>query len=297
MRAAPAEASGPEAAAARVRDWLGERRPALAVVMGSGLGGLTDRFEGRRALAYGEVPGWPRSGVEGHAGALISGRLGGRAALGLSGRAHHYEGHAPEEVAFPVRVLGRLGIRVLFLSNAAGAVDRRLGPGGLMLVADHLDLTWRNPLVGPTREGEDRFPDMKDCYDPRLRRAVREAAAAEGIGLEEGVYAGMLGPSYETPAEIRMLQRLGAHAVGMSTVPEVTAARASGIRCVAVSCITNYAAGLGDGPPSHDEVLETAARAAAAFERLAVASVRRIGEAGALDGDGEGPAGATGHAP
>lgn len=286
-------------AADRVRGWLDGRPPPLAVVLGSGLGGLADRVEGRRALPYGEIPGWPRSGVEGHAGELLSGRLGGQPLLALSGRAHHYEGHAAEAVAFPVRVLARLGVRVLLLSNAAGAVDRRLTPGGLMLVADHVDLTWRSPLAGPLREGEARFPDMKDCYDPRLRRLVRETAADAGIPLEEGVYVGMLGPSYETPAEIRMLRRLGGHAVGMSTVPEVTAARASGVRCVAVSCITNHAAGVGTEPPSHAEVLATAAEAAATFERLAVGAVRRIAASGELrDGPGEGEPGAVdGEAP
>lgn len=267
----------PGPAAEMLTGWLEGRVPPLAVVLGSGLGGLADRFRDPRRLPYEEIPGWPASGVEGHAGTLLAGELAGVRALGLSGRAHLYEGHDPSLVALPVRALARAGVELLVLSNASGAVNVRFAPGELMLLADHLDLTWRSPLAGPVREGEDRWPDLHGCYDPALRRAVREQARELGVQLREGVYAAMLGPSYETPAEIEMLRRFGADAVGMSTVPEVLAARASGVRCVAVSCLTNFAAGVTPEPLSHDEVLETTGRVADAFQELMARSVAAIG--------------------
>ena len=266
----------PRRAAEAVDGWLGDRRPRLAVVLGSGLGGLAGRFGDARRLPYGEVPGWPAGAVEGHAGELVSGRLGGTHALGLAGRAHLYEGHDPASLALPVRVLARLGVEVLLLSNAAGVVNRRFAPGELMLLADHLNLTFRSPLRGPAAEGEDRWPDLHACYDPGLREAVRAEARERATPLREGVYAAMLGPSYETPAEVRMLRRFGADAVGMSTVPAVLAARASGVRCAAVSCLTNYAAGVTAEPLSHEEVLETTDRVADAFQDLMEGAVRRI---------------------
>jgi purine-nucleoside phosphorylase len=269
------EHGDPDAAARAVREWLGERTPRTAVVMGSGLGGLADRIADARELPYEEIPGWPPSGVVGHAGTLLSGTLGGVQVLGLAGRAHLYEGHPPERVALPPRVLGRLGIEALVISNAAGAIDRTFHPGELMLIADHLDLTWRSPLAGPVREREPRWPDMHACYDPGLRRVAREAAADLGLRLREGVYAAMLGPSYETPAEIEMLRYLGADAVGMSTVPEVIAARAAGLRCVGISCLTNYAAGVTAEPLDHEEVLETTTRVAGEFQDLVTEIVRR----------------------
>lgn len=278
----PGEGRGgadPTAAAGAVGEWLGDRGPRVAVVLGSGLGGLADRFREVRELAYEGIPGWPSSGVEGHAGTLLSGRLGGMSALGLAGRAHLYEGHPADRVALPPRVLGRLGIEVLVISNAAGAVNRTFDPGQLMLIADHLDLTWRSPLAGPVREGEPRWPDMHACYDPGLRAVARSAARDLGLRLREGVYAAMLGPSYETPAEIEMLRHFGADAVGMSTVPEVIAARAAGLRCVGISCLTNYAAGVTAEPLDHQEVLETTSRVAGAFQDLVTGIVRRLGGA------------------
>lgn len=270
---------GPEAVEAAARHLAGrlpEPRPRIAVVLGSGLGGLAERFRDAREVPYREIPGWPASGVEGHAGTLIAGRLEGTPALGLAGRAHLYEGHPPGRVAFPPRVLGRLGAEVMVVSNAAGAVNRNFTPGELMLIVDHLDLTWRSPLAGPGREDEPRWPDMHGCYDPELRRMARRAARDLGTRLREGVYAAMLGPSYETPAEIEMLRRLGADAVGMSTVPEVIAARAVGVRCLGVSCLTNYAAGVTPEPLSHDDVLETTSEVAADFQDLVVEVVGRI---------------------
>lgn len=250
--------------------------PAVALILGSGLGELAEEFRERVVLDYRDVPGWPETGVSGHAGRLIYGLLAGVPAVAMQGRVHLYEGHPASRCAFPMRVLGALGIRWLLVSNAAGAVNRSFRPGELMLIRDHVDLTWRSPLLGSAPEAEPRWPDMHDCYDPELADIVRWAAGEEGMQLREGVYAAMLGPSYETPAEIRMLHRLGADAVGMSTVPEVIAARAVGIRCAGVSCLTNYAAGLSRDPLSHEDVLETAERAAADFRRLMIGTVARL---------------------
>lgn len=270
------------AAAGRVREALDGRRPRIAIVLGSGLGGLAGRFEDAVEVPYEDIPGWPPSGVVGHAGSLVAGRLGEVEALGLAGRVHLYEGHPPARVVFGVRVLGRLGIHALFVSNAAGAVNRAWLPGELMLIADHINLMFRSPLAGPVREGESRFPDMSAPYDPTLRALVREAALEAGVRLHEGVYCGLLGPSYETPAEIRMLERIGADAVGMSTVPEVIAARARGIRCVGVSCLTNFAAGVTPEPLDHEEVLRTGERVAEAFQGLVADSVARFAAAGEI---------------
>ncbi len=254
-------------------DRLDEFRPRVALVLGSGLGGLLDRCEAAVRLPCREIPGWPVPAVEGHAGLVVAGRLAGVPVLGLAGRPHLYEGHSPARVALPVRVAARLGADTLFVTNAAGSVRARLSPGRLLLIADHLNLMGASPLAGPPRPGEARWPDLLGAYDPGLRALVRRAARAAGIPLAEGVYAGMLGPAYETPAEIAMLARMGADAVGMSTVPEVLAARAAGLRCVGVSCITNFAAGIGPGPLRHDEVLQTGRRVAEPFGRLVLGSL------------------------
>lgn len=283
----PGASPGPARAAEALADRLGGLEPRVAVILGSGLGGLAGRFEDAVRVPCAELPGWPAPGVEGHAGQVVAGRLEGIPVLGLAGRPHLYEGHAPEVVALPVRVLARLGVRVLFLSNAAGAVNPRFAPGELMLIADHVNLMGRSVLAGPVREGEARWPDLAGCWDPELGRAMRQAAREGGIPLREGVYAGMLGPSYETPAEIAMLRRLGADAVGMSTVPEAVVARAAGIRCVGVSCLTNRAAGVGTEPLRHEEVLETGRRVAATFQRLVTGSLEALARAAA-----SGPAGA-----
>jgi purine-nucleoside phosphorylase len=259
-----------------VRRWLGDWRPELALVLGSGLGELANRLEGSRRLPYAEIAGFEVPGVPGHRGELVAGRLAGRRVLIQNGRFHAYEGHPADTVALPVRVFADLGVTILLLTNAAGGIGAGLRAGSLMLLADHLNLTFGNPLLGPVRSGDTRFPDMSSPYDPVLRRTAREVAREQGIALVEGVYAGVPGPSYETAAEIRMLRRLGADAVGMSTVLEVIAARAAGIRCLGVSIITNLAAGLSRGRLSHDEVMRAAGEAGERLGRLLTGVVSRV---------------------
>lgn len=242
--------------------------PAVGVVLGSGLGALADAVQGT-AIPYADIPGFAASTVPGHAGRLVIGRLEGRPVAVFQGRFHLYEGYDPADVTFPVRVLRELGAATLIVTNAAGAVNPDFRPGDLMLIADHINLTGRNPLVGVGDERlGPRFPDMTNAYDPELRSLARRVGEALGIALREGVYAGLLGPSYETPAEIRMLRVLGADAVGMSTVAEVIVARQVGLRVLGVSCLTNMAAGILPQPLSHEEVLETGRKAARTFTRL-----------------------------
>ena len=247
-----------EEAAAAVRTRLKGRKPGIALVLGSGLGFLHEKVDDPIRIPYDDIPGFPLPTVPGHHGQLISGRLRGRDVLVQSGRFHMYEGHSAQTCALPVRVFASLGIRTLLLTNAAGGVRRTFGPGTLMLIADHVNLTFRNPLTGPVFPGEERFPDMSDPYDSGLRAIARRVAAKCHTRLDEGVYAGLLGPSYETPAEVRMLDRLGVDAVGMSTVVEVIAACAWGIRCLGVSIITNAASGISATKLSHQEVMEAA---------------------------------------
>lgn len=234
--------------------------PKVLLVLGSGLGGLADEIRDAVRIPYADVPGFPRSTVEGHAGALVLGRWEGVEVAAMQGRFHLYEGWTPEQVALPIRALAGLGARSLVITNAAGGIRPGMRPGELMLISDHLNLTGRNPLIGAPAEGEERFPDLSEAYDAGYRELAREVALALDLSLTEGVYAAVLGPSYETPAEIRMLARLGADAVGMSTVPEVLVARARGLRVLGISCITNLAAGLGGGLLSHREVMETGSR-------------------------------------
>lgn len=247
-----------------------------ALILGSGLGGLADRVERPISIPFRAVPGFPPSSVPGHAGRFVAGTLGARRVIVAAGRYHLYEGHSPDAVAMPTRVLHACGVRTLFVSNAAGGIDRTMRPGDLMIIADHLNLMWRTPLAGAPRPEETRFPDMSAPYDPTLIRVLRDAALECGIPVTSGVYAAVIGPAYETPAEIRMLEKLGASAVGMSTVPEVLTARALGMRVAGVSCITNVAAGLSNTPLSHAEVLETTARVSATFERLVTEFVQRV---------------------
>ena len=265
------ERAGRSAAAIRTRS--PGVSPRIGLVLGSGLGGLTDCIEGALRIPYEEIDGFPEPGVEGHAGELVLGELGGIPCVVMRGRAHLYEGHSARLATFPVRVLADLGIRALFLSNAAGAINPDFVPGDLMIIRDHLNLTGTNPLVGPPVSGEPRFPDMTAAWDVELRSILREASNETGVPLQEGVYAALLGPSFETPAEIRMLGKLGADAVGMSTVPELIVARARGIRCFGVSCLTNYAAGLGDAALDHEEVIATTQRVAKSFRDLLTAAV------------------------
>jgi purine-nucleoside phosphorylase len=232
-------------------------------VLGSGLGGFADAVEDVVEIPYGEIPGWPLTTAIGHAGVLVVGTFAGVTVAVLKGRAHLYEGHPAAMVVFGVRVLGRLGVESLVLTNASGAIDSPVTPGTLVAISDHLNLQGTSPLVGPNDDAlGPRFPDMTDAYDPAYRTVARDAAARLGLTLGEGVYAAWLGPAFETPAEIRMMRTLGADLVGMSTVPEVLAARHMGIRCLALSCVTNAAAGTVEEPIDHERVLEVGARAA-----------------------------------
>jgi len=243
--------------------------PLVGVVLGSGLGGFADAVEDPVEIPYADVPGWPVSTAVGHAGTLVVGTAAGTPIAVMKGRAHLYEGHPPEKVVFGVRVLGRLGVRTLVITNACGAIDTSLEPGQLVLLSDHLNLQGTSPLVGPNEESlGPRFPDMGDAYDPALRAAAHDAAGRVGLELREGVYAAWLGPAFETPGEIRMMRVLGAHLVGMSTVPEVLAARHMGLRCLAISCVTNMAAGVLDEPIDHTQVLAVGARAQASLTAL-----------------------------
>jgi purine-nucleoside phosphorylase len=231
-------------------------------MLGSGLGGFADAVDAAVEVPYAAIPGWPASTAVGHAGTLVVGVFGGVPVAVMKGRAHLYEGHAPATVVFGVRVLGRLGIGSLVLTNACGAIDPTVEPGRLVAISDHLNLQATSPLVGPNDDAlGPRFPDMSDAYDPEYRRLAHEAAARLGLELGEGVYAAWLGPAFETPAEIRMMRTLGADLVGMSTVPEVLAARHMGIRCLALSCVTNAAAGVRPEPIDHERVLEVGGRA------------------------------------
>jgi len=232
-------------------------------VLGSGLGGLADELEDRVEIPYASIPGWPVSTAVGHSGVLVLGTLGGLGMAAMRGRAHLYEGIGAERVVFGVRVLGRLGIRTLVVTNAAGGIDETYRPGQLVLISDHVNLQGTSPLLGPNDDTlGPRFPDMSDAYDPGLRERAREAAAPLGIELGEGVYAAWLGPQFETPAEIRFIRSVGGDLVGMSTVQEVIAARHLGIRCLGISVVTNMAAGVTAGKIDHEAVLEVGARAA-----------------------------------
>jgi purine-nucleoside phosphorylase len=255
-------------AAAAIRGRLDGRSPEVAIVLGSGLGPLAERVAQPIRMPYGEIPNFPEPTVVGHQGELVIGRFGGRTVLAQSGRFHLYEGHPADVAALPVRVFAALGIRTLILTNAAGGVRRTFSRGALMMIADHVNFAFRNPLVGPVRPGEERFPDMSDPYDAGLRALAREVARTRGIRLEEGVYFQLLGPTYETASEVRMAERLGADAVGMSTAVEVIAARALGIRCLGFSTITNPAAGITGERLEHAEVMEVAKRVAGDLERL-----------------------------
>lgn len=242
--------------------------PRVAVVLGSGLGGLAAEVEHAARIPYRDVPGFPGVAVHGHAGELLLGRLGGTPVATFSGRFHAYEGHPLQLTAFPVRVAHALGATTLVVSNAAGGINSGFLAGDLMVIEDHLNLMLMSPLIGPAAEGETRFPDMTGAYDPALRDTLHTVANSLGIMLRDGVYAALYGPSYETPAEVRMLRTLGADAVGMSTVPEVIMARSLQMRVAGVSCITNLAAGVQDAPLDHGEVLDTTARVAQQFQAV-----------------------------
>ena len=257
-------------AAVRARTGL---RPAVGVVLGSGLGGLADEVTEPVSIQFSELPGWPTATAPGHAGRLILGRLDGTPVALLQGRFHLYEGNDPGLVVQPVLLMGRLGASVIVLSNAAGGLNPAFGPGTLMAIEDHINLTGRTPLLGPNAdELGPRFPDLTNAWSPRLRDRLREAARAEGVELASGVYVGLLGPAYETPAEVRMLRGLGGDAVGMSTVLEAIAARWAGLELCGVSLVTNAGAGYSGAPLSHEEVLAAGAAAGPRFVRI----IRRL---------------------
>ncbi|HEX6693679.1 MAG TPA: purine-nucleoside phosphorylase [Longimicrobiales bacterium] len=251
-------------------------QPYVALILGSGLGSLADHVEDAVRIPFGDVPGFAPVTVAGHAGALVIGTLEGVPCIALQGRYHMYEGHDPEHVVFPMRLAAELGAKYLIVTNAAGGINRDFRAGDLMLIQDHINLTGRNPLIGPVAAGETRFPDMTDPYDAELRSTAAAVARELDVALVSGVYCALSGPSYETRAEIRMLASLGADAVGMSTVPEVIVARARGIRVLGISLISNLAAGISPTTLSHAEVLEAGQAAAGRFTRLVRGTIRRI---------------------
>ena len=263
-------------AAAVIMPLIGDVTPSLAIILGSGLGGLVDAVRNHVSIPYGEIPGLPGVSVAGHAGNLVAGDIDGTKVAVFAGRFHAYEGRPLQLTAFPVRIAHALGARTLLVSNAAGGVNESFVAGDLMVIDDHLNLTFASPLTGAAEPGETRFPDMSNAYDPALRAQLHSAASGLGMELRAGVYAMLPGPAYETPAEVRMLRTLGADAVGMSTVPEVTMARMLGLRVAGVSCITNSAAGIQQTPVSHSEVIETAARAATRFQALVRAFIQTV---------------------
>ena len=250
-------------AAEKIKEWLGDRRPVASITLGSGLGTIADKLDGRDVLRYEFIPGFSRSTVDGHAGRLVSGRLGGKEVLVMQGRFHVYEGHPVQQLANPVRTLAAVGITRMLLTNAAGSLREDVGPGRLSMVTDHLNLTGMSPLRGPNDSDiGPRFVDMRDAYNPKIRADLAKAAEDLSIPLAEGVYAWMIGPTFETPAEIRALRILGADLVGMSTVPEVIAARHVGVPIAAISVVTNFAAGMvAEERIDHQQTVDTAATA------------------------------------
>jgi purine-nucleoside phosphorylase len=265
-----------EAAAEFLRPRIGAA-PDVAIVLGSGLGAFASSLTDAVAMPYGQIPNWPASAVVGHAGTLAVGTLAGRRVAALSGRAHYYEGHTLQTAAFATRVMGRLGVRTLILTNAAGGINLGFKPGTLMVIDDHINLMGGSPLFGANDERfGPRFPDMTEAYSKRLRGLADEAAQSRGVAIAHGVYVAMHGPSYETPAEIRFLRTIGADAVGMSTVPETIAARHMGMEVLGISCITNPAAGVLPQPLVHDEVMEVARRVRAEFSSLLEAVIERL---------------------
>ncbi len=244
-------------------------RPTIGLVLGSGLGGFADDLSEATRIPYANIPSFPRSTAIGHAGQMVIGQVGDVAVAAMQGRVHLYEGYSPQEVAFPTRVFGRMGIRALILTNAAGGINLEYKQGALVVITDHINLQGDNPLVGPNddRFGP-RFPDMTQAYARTYREIALRAARRLGKTVHQGVYAGLLGPSYETPAEIRYLRTIGADLVGMSTIPEVIVARHMGLKVLAISCVTNMAAGISDAVLNHEEVLATGERVKGDFVAL-----------------------------
>jgi purine-nucleoside phosphorylase len=255
-------------------------RPRIALVLGSGLGDFADEFRNATKIPYAKIPYFPRSTAIGHAGQLVIGEVGDVTVAGMQGRVHLYEGYSAKEVAFPIRVFARMGIRAVVLTNAAGGINRNYSQGCLVVIRDHVNLQDANPLAGPNDERFGvRFPDMTQAYDREFHAFVNEEAKKLGLNTHQGVYLAVAGPSYETPAEIYSFRTIGADLVGMSTVPEVIAARHSGIRVLGISCVTNMAAGTTDEPLNHAEVLDTTKRVRKQFIALLTAVIPRIAEA------------------
>ncbi len=256
---------------------LTEQRPELCVVLGSGLGSYADTMEDAQAIDYLAIPGFPMSTVQGHAGRLVFGKKHGVSVVCMQGRFHCYEGYTAAETVIPLRALIKLGINKLLITNAAGGVNTDFQPGDIMIIEDHINFTFLNPLTGPNvDEFGPRFPDMSYAYDKQLSQGLKDAAGSQGIDIKAGVYAMMAGPSYESPAEIRALRTLGADAVGMSSVPEIIAAAHAGVKSAAISCITNMAAGVLDQPLNHEEVMETGRIAASRIQTVIDGFIQRL---------------------
>jgi len=252
-------------------------RPRIGLVLGSGLGGFADELTDSIRVPYATIPGFPRSTAIGHAGQMVIGKSGDVAVAAMQGRTHLYEGYSAQQVSFPIRVFRRMGVRAVVLTNAAGGINLEYGQGALVAISDHINLQGQNPLIGPNDERfGPRFPDMTEAYSKAYRAIALRAASKLGKTVHEGVYAALAGPSYETPAEIRYLRSIGADLVGMSTVAEVVAARHMGMKVLAISCVTNMAAGILDQPLNHEEVLETAERVRGDFIALLRAVIEEI---------------------
>ncbi len=264
-------------AAAEVIRGFDSRSPAVALVLGSGLGDYADTLANQTKVPYSDIPGFPSSTVSGHAGQLVFGEVAGLPVVAMQGRVHLYEGHSAAEITLPLRTLIVLGAKKLIITNAAGGLNPAYEVGDLIALSDHLNMTGQNPLTGENLEAlGPRFPDMSTAYDPDLRATAYSVALELGFKMKTGVYAGLLGPSYETPAEIRMLSKLGADLVGMSTVCEVIAARHAGVRTLGISCVTNLAAGISDTELDHAEVKETATRVRETFQSLVDGVLRKL---------------------
>jgi len=264
-------------ACSKLRKKFGDHKPSVGLILGSGLGSFAASLKDKVVVPYADIPGFPTSSVKGHAGQLVLGRVGETWTLVMQGRVHYYEGYDLSEVVFPTRVLVSLGCKILVITNAAGGVHPDLKPGDLVVLHDHINLMGANPLRGENPDSlGTRFPDMSTAYDPELRALTKEVARAENVDLRTGVYAAMSGPSYETPAEIRMARTLGADLVGMSTVPEVIAANHMGARVIGISCVTNLAAGISPVPLTHEEVAATAGQVEKTFVGLIGALTQRL---------------------
>ncbi len=269
------KAAGPAETVAFLRERV-TATPRAMIVLGSGLGKLGDEIEQAVRIPFAEIPGFPGAAVEGHKGMFVAGRLAGVDVVAMQGRFHLYEGHSAQTAALPIRAMAALGAKTLIVSNAAGALNPAFPAGMLMIIDDHINLMWRNPLMGAVLPGDQRFPDMSRPYDPELQQLTERVALDLGIPITRGVYVAVLGPSYETPAEIRMFRKFGGDAIGMSTIPEVIAARAMGVRVLGISLITNAAAGTTNEPLSHEEVIQAGEEASGRFTALIRGVLRNL---------------------